>query len=397
MDVLMLVWTGVATDTRVLREAGTLVAAGHRVHVIGREVPAGFRPPAGITVSSVGAPSVLRPSGTRTAPRPRRLPLPLRAARWALLPTHVASAQRSWARGVLELARPMRFDVVHAHDFSALPVGVRLATEHGVPYVYDTHELWLGRPRSGRPTPLRRRRERAEEARLGGAAAAVLTVSDGVADQLRADYGWPHVRVVRNTFPAGEPERATELPPLPDAPRGLVYAGRVAAYREIETIVAAARRLAPLPVTVVGPADETYLAALDRGPVTVLEPLPVDDVDTLLREAGLALVTHSDRWPNHRLALPNKLFHAVRAGVPVVATDVPELARVVSRHDLGVLYRPGDPESLTAAVRTAQERYRELVANVAAAAAELSWDRDAAVLTGVYAALADQTEAGCAS
>ncbi len=34
---LMLVWTGVSTDTRVLREATALVAAGHEVHLIGRD------------------------------------------------------------------------------------------------------------------------------------------------------------------------------------------------------------------------------------------------------------------------------------------------------------------------------------------------------------------------
>ena len=80
--VLMLVWTGVATDTRVLREASALVAAGHRVHVIGRAVPADFVPPDGVSVQSCGvAPS----AQTRT----RELTGFERLGRWALLPVHV--------------------------------------------------------------------------------------------------------------------------------------------------------------------------------------------------------------------------------------------------------------------------------------------------------------------
>ena len=91
--------------------------------------------------------------------------------------------------------------MVHAHDFTALEVGDELARGRGVPLVYDSHELWSGRPRVGRPTPLQARRERAREAEIGSRAAAVITVGEGVAGALREAYWWQHVHVVRNTFP----------------------------------------------------------------------------------------------------------------------------------------------------------------------------------------------------
>jgi glycosyltransferase involved in cell wall biosynthesis len=107
-------------------------------------------------------------------------------------------------------------------------------------------------------------------------------------------------------------------------------------------------------------------------------------------------VTQSDRWLNHRLTLPNRLFQAVAVGVPVVASDVGELAATVRRHRLGTLYRPGDPQSLVAAAREAVRTYPELLATVGAAASELSWERDAQALLAVYATLADG-RAGSAS
>src|SRR5690606_7525745 len=128
----------------------------------------------------------------------------------------------------------------------------------------------------------------------------------------------------------------------------------------------------PMPVTLVGPADETWLASFHPGAATVLPPIGVDEVTQRLTDAGLVLVTHSDRWENHRLALPNKLFHAVRAGVPVVATDVGELAQTVREHGIGTLYRPGDATDLARATREAVDRFDELRAAVVTAAPELS-------------------------
>jgi glycosyltransferase involved in cell wall biosynthesis len=364
----------------VLREATTLADAGHAVHVIGKQVPTGWVPPDGVTASSVGASSVFRAEGAPSLSG-RRLSPPVRVVRWAMLPTHRNQAFGRWAAGVAEDGARREFDVVHAHDFTALEVGARLAGDRGVPYVYDSHELWGGRPRIGRWTPLQARHEARVEAELGGRAAAVVTVGEGVADALRTAYGWTHVSVVRNTFPL--PDR---LPDAPDTPVGAVYAGRLAPFRELEAIAAASRRV-DLPITLIGPADETWLARFDPGRATVRPALPVDDVDALLTTAGLALVTHSDRWANHRLAMPNKLFHAVRAGVPVVATDVGELGKLVRRYGVGELYRPGDGADLARAVEAARARYPELVAAVRRAAPDLSWKRDAAALLDVYGRL----------
>lgn len=388
MKVLMLVATNVATDTRVLREAETLVAAGHTVHIVGRSVPAEFTPPRGMSVSSIGTSSVFRAEGSSSLSG-RRLPPHLRFARWALLPQHRQSAFSRWAAGAVADAADRAFDVVHAHDYTALQAGAALADVRGVPLIYDTHELWSGRPREYRPTPLLDARERRIEARLGARAAAVITVGEGVAAALAARYGWAHIVVVRNTFPPAAPH----APRAGDAPRGLIYAGRLAAYRELETIAAASGPIVEhlgLPLTLLGPADPTWLAAFDPGRAVVAPPVAPADVDARLAAAGLVLVTHSDRWENHRLALPNKLFHAVRVGAPVVATDVGELAATVRRHGLGTLYPPGDPAGLVRAVRAAVADYPAFRSAIEQAAPELSWDHDGSALLATYERLASR-------
>lgn len=382
MKILMLVATSVATDTRVLREARTLAEAGHGVHIIGRSVPEGFDPGDGLTVSSVGTSSVFRAEG-KPSLQGKRLSLPVKLARWALLPQHRRSAFKRWAAGAVDDARQREFDVVHAHDFTALEAAATLAGERGVPFVYDSHEFWPGLPREYRPTPLADRRERREEAEFGGRAAAVLTVGQGVADALKDTYGWDNVTVVHNSFPLRDdlPEPLTE-------PNGLVYAGRVAAFRELETIAEASTHV-DLAITVVGPADETWLTSFDRGRLEVRPALPLDEASALLQRRGISLVTHSNKWLNHRLAMPNKLFHAVSLGIPMVATDVGELARMVRTHRLGELYTPGDARSLQAAIESVVRDYPRWAGNVGAARRALSWESDADRLRAVYKDLGD--------
>jgi glycosyltransferase involved in cell wall biosynthesis len=163
----------------------------------------------------------------------------------------------------------------------------------------------------------------------------------------------------------------------------LNYAGRVAPYRDLETLIAAAPGLG-LPALVVGPADADYAARLEFGPVERVDAVEPDALDGLVRAAGLALVSHSDRWENHRLALPNKLFEAIACGVPVVATDVGELAAMVRAGDLGELYRYGDPDSLRAAVDRALARYPELQRTAAAARQTTTWESESQRLLAVY-------------
>ncbi|HEU4674623.1 MAG TPA: glycosyltransferase [Motilibacteraceae bacterium] len=408
----MIVRSDVAHDARVVREAEALRDDGHAVRIIGKDVPEDWARPDGIVVDSVGA----RSAFGRSAPRGRPLPPHLAAARWALLPRHNASVWASFlaaaehradelaassAHGSSEpgAAPESAFDVVHAHDFPVLPLATRLARRHGARLVYDAHEWWSGRLRAGRPTPVADARERRVERELAARADAVLTVSPGIVERF-AEAGVPGVHLVRNTFPA----RAHG--PVGSPPSGVVYAGRLGPGRDLETVLAAAHRVPALPLTLVGPADQGWLGALEHAGrrdegvggaggaegglppgARVLPHVAPDDVDALLQQAGVSLVTLEDSCENHRLALPNKLFQAARAGVPVVAADLPEIRRLVQGHDLGVLYRPGDVGSLVDALTQVRARHAELVAAVAAAAPSLTWAADAERLRSVYRGL----------
>ncbi|HZU54692.1 MAG TPA: glycosyltransferase [Actinocrinis sp.] len=392
MDVLMLVISDVAHDARVLREAGCLAGNGHSVHVVGKDVPADWTPPSGVTVQSVSGGNGLRPSGSAIGTSVVSRGAVRRIARWALLPRHRQRVWRTWCDAARAGVSGRKFDVVHAHDFNVLRLAADLAEAAKADLVYDAHEWWSGRERHGRPTPLERARERRVERRIVARAAGVLTVSPGIAERLARWRGAP-VTLVRNTFPILDRPRLVDLP---ERPRGAVYAGRIGPARDIETLLAAAAELR-LDTVLLGKADREFLPRLrfSQGTVRIEPARPVDEVDEVLRRVGISVVTLTDTCENHRLALPNKVFHAVRAGVPVVAADLPELRRLVTDYGLGALYRPGDAASLRAALERVIWDYPGFCEKVAQARAELNWEQDAKALIDVYEALArDAVSAG---
>ena len=381
--MLMLVATSVAGDTRVLREAQCLVDEGFEIKILGRNVPVDFHPPTGISILSASSGSGLRPS-TMGSLTTKKLPVHLRILRWLLLPLHRGKSFQAWADEAYLLAVPLQFQVVHAHDFTALQLGARLAKEHNVPFIYDSHEWWLGRQRQYRPTPIIDRKEVMLEAKLANQAAAVITVGESIAGLMESQRGVRKVFVVRNSFPnEGDNTNKVVTPP-----RGIIYAGRIDAYRELEVTMEVAQKIS-LPICWMGDHENQWSANFvpraRKSGIEVLNSQAISAVTTAMQNAGLVFVTHSNQFESHRLALPNKLFHAVHAGVPVIATDVTELGRMVRQYDIGELYEPGNAKSMEAAIGRAISRHSELISNVQAAKAELSWDRDAQVLRDIYA------------
>ena len=59
--------------------------------------------------------------------------------------------------------------------------------------------------------------------------------------------------------------------------------------------------------------------------VRFIDPVPPEKLLSVTASADLGLTFLEDCCLNHRYALPNKLFEYLAAGVPVIASDLPEI------------------------------------------------------------------------
>jgi glycosyltransferase involved in cell wall biosynthesis len=99
---------------------------------------------------------------------------------------------------------------------------------------------------------------------------------------------------------------------------------------------------------------------------------------------------------NHFSTDSNKLFEYVVAGLPVVASSLPEIRKVVNKHDLGLLVQPGNTGELVAALRklvTDTSLREHFHVNASRAAGELNWEEQEHGLVKLYENLLSGTAA----
>lgn len=340
------------------------------------------------------------------ARRRRVVTRPPRAAwRW-LVPA--ATAYESALAPELVALEP---DLVHAHDVDVLAAAAAAvaASPRARGYVYDAHEFVAGLSLHARRDELDRAGWLLLEARFAPGALRLVTVSPDLATELDRRYHPEHPPVVvLNTPPAtsrrpvGGVRAATGL--APGVPL-LVYSGGVTAARGVHLAVESLSLMPGVHLAVVPvPADSPVVPELlelagglgvgDR--LHIVAPVPPDAVADHLASADAGLIPLR-RFPSHDVALTNKLFEYIHAGLPVVVSDCPAQAAFVRRTRIGEVHRADDAGSLAAAasaVLAAGPRYRAAVADPELVR-RYSWQASAAALVALYRDLSggpDRTE-----
>jgi glycosyltransferase involved in cell wall biosynthesis len=365
-------------DVRIFeKEARELAAAGYEVHLLAPGAPGA----ADATCDGVRFQAL----GRRTTPGgiSHRL--------WL-------AVSRAWQ--ALRQALALRPDVVHLHEVPLIPVGLVLKLV-GIRIVYDIHEeafcekaanaRLLGYPKLGW---------------LFGAAAALLEALAKLCfDRFVAAtpyigrnfprrrtvvvQNFPRLRDVGNTT-ASESNRNDDV-----HENVVVYVGNVFARRgAVEMVQAVGHLPSSLQARLViagrfVPASlESQLQSLDGwSRVETTGWLDREQLRDVWRRARVALVMFHP-LPEHQRAYPNKLFEAMAAGVPLVASDFPLWRRIVEDAECGLLVDPMQPVAIAKAIEfllaNPVEAERMGQAGRAAVRDTYHWEREATKLLDMY-------------
>lgn len=228
--------------------------------------------------------------------------------------------------------------VVHARTVSVLPLGVAMKILRGTRLVYDVHEL---ETETMGCTGTRQRMTRWLEGRLIKQADAVVVVNESIAAWYRDTYGLKNVDFVRNIPDYSHVDAQRPPDPFPFTGDGIsfLYQGLVDPGRGIETLLDVFRsspRDRHLVILGNGSlASDVMQAAREHENIHYLPEVRLDELPSITSRAHVGLALIEPRCLSYYLSLPNKLFEYVKCGIPVLASPMPEMARIIEAHNCG--------------------------------------------------------------
>lgn len=314
LHIVVAVTNDLVTDQRVGRTCSALVEAGYHVTLVGRRLPWSSDP----------------------GPRPYRMErMRLLFRRKAVF--YAEYNLRLWLKLMCK-----RADAYYANDTDTLLACCWAARLRRKRLLFDAHELFPEVPELVEKPRVRAVWMWIEKHCLPYVDEA-FSVCHSVADEYERRYGVP-MKVMRNVpdwHPAAEP-----LPAEKSDGYTILYQGAVNVGRGVREVVDALEFLPNCRFVVAGDGDELeamrrYVGTLSwKDRITLLGRVEPEQLHRLTVTADLGICLLEDRGLNYRFSLPNRIADFAMAGVPILATDFPEIHRVLEEYGTGTLTEP---------------------------------------------------------
>jgi glycosyltransferase involved in cell wall biosynthesis len=356
-----------STNPRVVKEADALSAAGHQVEVItGR-----------FSAWSIEADRAFdnrawtRPAAASFGPiAPLGLRLRQKAVRSAARALTGGGAGPNWAvaaalheaspdLAAAALRRPA--DLYIGHYDAALIAVSRAARRHGAAYAFDAEDFHPGDLADGPGARATNDRIRRLEGDILPGCAYVSAASPGIAEAYAAEYGLARPTVVLNVFSRSEAAPApTAKGAMAPGPSLYWFSQTLGPDRGLEWVLAAVAAADSRPhlylrgKPAVGYEAELRAMAQGLGVADRLHLLdaiaPAELIGDMSR-FDLGYVGETGATPNHRIAMANKLFSYLLAGLPTLASDIPAHRALESDfREAMTIFPLADPRALAARI-----------------------------------------------
>lgn len=254
------------------------------------------------------------------------------------------SARRSRSKALRRVAE--RANVFWVIDYPSLPLVLRAARAAKRTVVYETVDLVPEYPYRGERA---RRRAIDGERRALREVDGFITACESYADYYVETYGdvtLTRRAVVRDNMPSRIMPRAEPS----HSPLRLLFLGSLMFDRPVAELIEAmacvggGATLTFQGKNYLGESPSHLIARLGLGTrVTVLPPCPPDEVVERASAYDIGIVALRGDGENERRASTSKLFTYMAAGLAVLGSDLPGIARIVQRHSNGVLVEGMDP------------------------------------------------------
>lgn len=270
----------------------------------------------------------------------------------------------------------------YLHSFYQFPAVFLKSRLLGAAYIYDAHDYYLDE----NPGVL----NEWLETLCIKYAAAVVTVSGGVAGLLKEKFGCAPL-VIRNCHDSRlEEEPARNLRQylgLSDQDFLIVVVGQAKNGMAVEEALEALGSMPPhVHLAFVGKNTDNFSALVERfhrpHNVHLVPPVLPSQVVPFIRSADAAMILYYPRNRNYKNCLPNGFFQSISAGLPMLYPELPEISLIANNYEIGLPVDVNLPEDIKKGMMRlldSAEKYK-YKSNLIKASQDLSWEREESVL-----------------
>lgn len=300
-------------------------------------------------------PGALRRAGRGALRRPRR-----GLAGLAVFAAYLAYYVLTYCARPLRAMR--RGTIYHLHSYEYFPLVRLWCAVFGGCYIYDAHDFYSGIQNDAERSSAQRRIRRFQlwlETKCVASAAAFLTVNEGTAELMAAQFG-RRATVLRNCHDF----RLDRQPPcsvraaagVADGDFLVVSPGNWKPGQATEEAVEALVLLPPhVHLAFVGGGYEWLRPRLERtglsARVHLVGAVPANEIVPYIAVADAALIHYHWHNANYANALPNGFFQSLAAGLPLVYSGLPGVVAAAAPHGAGIVIDRCSPGAIAEGLR----------------------------------------------
>jgi glycosyltransferase involved in cell wall biosynthesis len=276
-------------------------------------------------------------------------------------------------------------DLLFSNDLDTLWPNYRVSKLKKIPLIYDSHELFCEVPEL-QQTPIKKKIWENLEKNIVPKLKHCITVNESIAKIFEEKYK-VKFHVIRNI-----PEQIKDFVPLskkdlnlPEDKKIILLQGAgINIQRGAEELIDAMEHVENTLLLIIGGGDvwpilEEAVKRKDlKEKIRLMKKIPRKELMSYTYNAHLGISIDKDTNPNYRYSLPNKLFDYLQAGVPVLATRLPEIEKIINTYKAGWFIDSHDPKHIAGKINEALSSpdFPHFRQNALKAATELNWEKE---------------------
>lgn len=275
-----------------------------------------------------------------------------------------------------------RADIFLSNDTDSLPANYCASVFRKKPLIFDAHEMFPEVPELV-SRPLIKNIWKKIEDWIFPHLKYCYTVCSSIADIYKERYGI-RMQVVRNVPFAAIPQNHATINLATDGKKILLYQGAVNVGRGIEWMIEAMPYLDDCIFYIIGNGDvmremQEKVKKLElTNKVRFLGKVPLEDLAAYTALADIGLVLLENKSLNYYYSLPNRIFDFIQANVPILASDFPEIRKIITEYPVGKLIQDYAPQQLATSIReilSNSEHFCFTKANI-----DFTWEKESKII-----------------